>query len=139
MKRRARSLVPAGDLVKIRLMTPRVVPKNEQVALNLGRDPFETQLGCLARDNQIPPPISALPESRPSSFARDGFMNHALPSPAAIAQAESVAAAMTTEAAHIAASWGPAGSEASMNCGRKAVKKTIVFGWDSATKRPRMK
>ena len=57
-------------------------------------------------------------------------MSHARPRPAATAQAESVTAAIRAEAAHIAASWGPAGSFGSTNCGRKAVKNTIVFGFD---------
>ena len=34
----------------------------------------------------------------------------------------------STEATHMAASCGPAGRRGSTNCGRKAVKKTIVFG-----------
>ena len=66
-------------------------------------------------------------------------MNQARPMPAATAQAQSETPAIRTEAAHIAASCGPAGSLESMNCGRKAVKKTIVFGLDSATIRPRRK
>ncbi len=54
-------------------------------------------------------------------------------------QAVSVAAAITTETAHIMASWNSAGRDGSTNCGRKAVKKAMVFGFESATRKPRQK
>ena len=54
--------------------------------------------------------MRTVPESRPSSFARLGFMNQARPMPAATAQAQSETPASTTVATHIAASCGPAGS-----------------------------
>ena len=60
--------------------------------------------GRRANDSQSPPPINATPDKRPSSFARDDCMNHIRPSPAAIAQTESVNTASTTETAHITAS-----------------------------------
>src|SRR5262249_8387120 len=94
---------------------------------------YSTYAGRRASDNQTPPPISAAPERRPSSLARHVVMNHARPSPAATAQAESVQAASTTDTAHITASWRSAGRLGSMNCGRNAVKKAIVFGFESAT------
>ena len=46
--------------------------------------------GRRAKDSHTPPPISAIPDNRPSSFARHDCMNHARPSPAATAQMESV-------------------------------------------------
>src|SRR5919108_5302152 len=85
--------------------------------------------GRRANDNHTPPPIKATPDSRPNSFARHECMNHARPSPAATAQPESVNAASTTEMAHITASCGSTGKAASTNCGRKAVKNAIVFGF----------
>jgi len=65
-------------------------------------------------------------------------MNHVRPRPEAIAQHESVTAASNKETTHITASCGPAGSVGSMNCGRNAVKNTMVFGFDNATKNPRV-
>ena len=99
----------------------------------------QRQLGRRASDSHRPPPIRATPDNRPSSFARHDCMNHARPSPAAIAQLESVTAARATETAHITASCRPAGRLGSTNCGRKAVKKAIVFGFESATRAPRQK
>ena len=86
------------------------------------------QLERRARESHRPPPIKTVPDSRPSSFARLGFMNHARPMPAATAQAQSETPARMTVTTHMTASCGPAGSLGSRNCGRKAVKKTIVFG-----------
>src|SRR5215207_2364831 len=83
--------------------------------------------------------MSTAPEARPRRQARAGFMNQARPSPAAMPQAVSVTAAITTETAHIMASWNSAGSDGSTNCGRKAVKKAMVFGFESATRKPRQK
>jgi hypothetical protein len=60
--------------------------------------------GRRANDSQMPPPISATPERRPSSLARHDVMNHARPNPAATAQPESVHAASTAETAHMTAS-----------------------------------
>jgi hypothetical protein len=77
------------------------------------------QLGRLARESHKPPPIRTVPDSRPSIFARAGFMNHARPKPDATAQAESDAPARTTETTHIAANCGPAAKRGSMNCGKR--------------------
>jgi hypothetical protein len=66
-------------------------------------------------------------------------MNQARPMPAVIAQAESDAAARTAVTVHMTKSCGAAGRAGSTNCGRKAVKKAMVFGFDSATRKPRVK
>ena len=87
----------------------------------------------------MPPPISAAPDRRLSSLARHAVMNQARPSPAATAQPQSVKTASTTETTHITASWRPAGRLGSTNCGRNAVKNAIVFGFNSATTKPRQK
>ena len=106
----------------------------------LGLTPNERQLGYAgrrAKESHTPPPINAAPDSRPNNFARQECMNHARPSPAAAAQAESVNAASTTETAHISASCGSTGRAGSTNCGKKAVKNAMLFGLDSATAKPR--
>ena len=97
------------------------------------------QAGRRASDSQIPPPIRVIAEARARNRARAGFMNQARPAPAAIAQQESVVAANATLTTHITASWWAAGRPGSTNCGRKAVKNAIVFGFESAIRKPRQK
>jgi len=87
----------------------------------------------------MPAPIRVSPEARPSNFARRGVTNHDRPRPAAIAQHESLSAAISTETTHISTSWCAAGSLGSTNCGRNAVKKAMVLGLESATRNPRQK
>ena len=66
-------------------------------------------------------------------------VNHALPSPAATPQPASMNAATTTDTPHITASWRSIWRVGSMNWGRNALKKAIVFGFDTATANPRRK
>ena len=83
-----------------RLIRRNHARRNDEVAVAIHAD----YAGRRANDSQSPPPINATPDKRPSSFARDDCMNHIRPSPAAIAQAESVNTASTTETAHMTAS-----------------------------------
>ena len=110
-------------------------PEGGLSELNLTR----TYVGRLANDSQMPPPISATPDRRPSNLARHDVMNQARPSPAATAQAESVQTASTTETAHMTASCRSTGRLGSMNCGRNAVKNAMLFGFETATNSPRRK
>src|ERR1700729_1594061 len=70
-----------------------------------------------ASDSHTPPPIKTAPDTRPSSFARDGRMNQARPMPAAIAQAESDKAANIAVTEHMTASCSATGKVGSTNCG----------------------
>ena len=63
-----------------------------------------TQAGRRASDSHRPPPMRVTAEARPSRRARAGRTNQARPSPEATAQQESLAAASTTDTAHITAS-----------------------------------
>jgi len=66
-------------------------------------------------------------------------MNQTRPRPEATAQQESLIAASSTVATHITASCSAAGRAGSTNCGRNALKNAMVFGFDSATAKPRQK
>jgi hypothetical protein len=52
--------------------------------------------------------------------------------------ASSAIAASSTDTVHMTASCGAAGKVGSMNCGRKAVKKAIVLGLVTATRKRRI-
>ena len=95
---------PATEMIVVRFGIAR--SGDPEVALS--------QLVRRASDSHKPPPMRTVPESRPSNLTRDGFMNQARPMPAAMAQAQSEAPAISTEATHIAASCGPAGSRGSI-------------------------
>ena len=103
-----------------------------------GRSTRSLDVGLRASDSHTPPPISALPERRPSSLARAGFMNQARPRPDAIAQAVSVVPAISVETAHITASCRPAGSGVD-ELRQEGGEEDDRLGLVSATARPRAK
>lgn len=70
---------------------------------NCGRA-LRAQPGLLASDSQIPPPISAMPDIRPSHFVLALRRKKLRPAPASIAQPQSVADAIVMATAHITAS-----------------------------------